>query len=73
MIGSNEPSCEIQAQFEEVMADLIRRGQAAGSIRAEIVPSDIYAITCGLAAVIRNESGDWRRFLDIVVQGLRSR
>jgi AcrR family transcriptional regulator len=72
-MGSNEPSCEMQAQFEEVMADLIRRGQAAGSIRPEIVPNDIYTITCGLAAVIRNESGDWRRFLDIVLEGLRTR
>jgi AcrR family transcriptional regulator len=72
MMGSNQPSCEVQAEFEEVMADLIRRGQAVGSIRPDIVPNDIYAITCALAAVIRNESGDWRRFLDIVLQGLRS-
>jgi AcrR family transcriptional regulator len=72
-MGSNEPSCEMQAQFEEVMADLIRRGQEAGSIRPEIVPNDLYAITCGLAAVIRNQSGDWHRFLDIVLEGLRTR
>jgi AcrR family transcriptional regulator len=70
--GSNEPSCQIQAQFEEAMADLIRRGQEAGSIRPDIVPSDVYSITCGLAAVIRNESGDWRRYLDIVLEGLRT-
>jgi AcrR family transcriptional regulator len=72
-MGSNEPSCQMQAQFEDVMAELLRRGQAAGSIRPEIVANDLYAITCGVAAVIRNQSGDWHRFLDIVLQGLRTR
>jgi AcrR family transcriptional regulator len=73
MMGSTEPSCQVQAQFEEVTADLLRRGQAAGSIRPEIVPTDVYALTCGLAAIIQNASGDWRRFLDIFLEGIHTR
>lgn len=73
MMGSNQPTCQVQAQFEEVTADLLRRAQATGSIRPDVVPNDIYALTCGLAAIIGNGSGDWRRFLDIFLEGLRNR
>jgi AcrR family transcriptional regulator len=72
MMGSNEPNSEFQAQFEEVVSDLLQRGQAAGSIRPEILPSDMYAVSCALAAVIRYQSGDWRRFLDIILEGLHT-
>jgi hypothetical protein len=30
-------------------------------------------ITGALSAVIRTRSGDWRRFVDIVIEGLRPR
>jgi AcrR family transcriptional regulator len=71
-IGATVPSCATQGQFEQVMADVIERGKAAGSIRPDVVPADVSALACGLAAVIRNQSGDWRRVLDIMVEGLRT-
>jgi AcrR family transcriptional regulator len=72
-LGSSAPSCAMQVQLEEVLADLLRRGQEAGSIRPDIVAGDIYAIASGMAAVILNQSGDWRRYVDIMIEGLRAR
>ncbi|MEV4113318.1 hypothetical protein [Nonomuraea sp. NPDC049695] len=30
-------------------------------------------VVCGLAAVIRNSAGDWRRYVEIALDGLRPR
>ena len=68
--GSNQPSSQVQVEFADIVADLIQRGQARGSIRSDVVPSDVLTLGGALAAVIHNGNGDWRRFLQIVLRGL---
>jgi AcrR family transcriptional regulator len=70
-MGSGEPAGDVLVEFQTELVDLLDKGQAAGEIRPDIAGSDLLAISCSLASVVLQESGDWRRFLDIVVEGLR--
>jgi hypothetical protein len=70
-MGSPEPRGEMRAQLESVAGTLIDRGKAAGGLRRDATVADVYMIVCGLAAVIRFRSGDWRRFVDVALDGLR--
>ena len=70
--GSNQPGSQVQVEFADIVADLIQRGQARGSIRSDVVPSDVLTLAGALAAVIHNGNGDWRRFLQIALRGLRT-
>jgi len=65
-------SQEARAGLEAEFVDLVRRGQTAGVIRPDVVGGDIFALTCGLSAIVHKDSGDWRRYIDIVLDGLRS-
>ncbi|MCG5218597.1 TetR/AcrR family transcriptional regulator [Streptosporangium sp. KLBMP 9127] len=71
-MGSNEPSGESRIALEKLAGTLIERGQAARAIRDDATVNDVYMIVCGLAAVIRTGSGDWRRFIRLALDGLRS-
>jgi hypothetical protein len=35
--------------------------------------ADINMMICGLAAAIRNAAGDWRRYVEVALDGLRPR
>ncbi|MFI6390090.1 TetR/AcrR family transcriptional regulator [Nonomuraea sp. NPDC050540] len=70
-MGSAEPSGDSRIALEGLAATLIERGQAAGSVREDATVHDVYMIVCGLAAVIRTGSGEWRRFVRIALDGLR--
>lgn len=53
---------------------LIKRGQAAGVIRADAVAGDVALVIGGLAATMLGPGplgGDWRRLLAICLDGLR--
>jgi AcrR family transcriptional regulator len=71
--AGSEPRGEIRAQLEAVVAKLLEQGQSAGTLGQDCTVADIYMVTGGLSAVIRTGSGDWRRFVDIVLDGLRRR
>jgi hypothetical protein len=68
--AGSEPRGETRAGLEAVVAELIMRGQSAGAIRQDCTVADIYMVTGGMSAIIRTGSGDWRRFIDIVLEGL---
>jgi hypothetical protein len=36
------------------------------------VGADIFSLTCGLASIVHRSSGDWRRYITIVLDGLRA-
>ncbi|MEV0351370.1 hypothetical protein AB0H88_36825 [Nonomuraea sp. NPDC050680] len=57
-------------RFAEMLA--FARTQAGGTVRADATTADVYLIVCALAAVIRNAAGDWRRFIEIILNGLGS-
>ncbi|MEU6262541.1 hypothetical protein [Saccharopolyspora shandongensis] len=49
------------------------RGKADGTLDAEVTVTDLYMIVGALATVSRAAIGDWRRFVDIALAGLRPR
>jgi AcrR family transcriptional regulator len=71
--AGSEPRGEARARLEEVIGGLIERGQAAGALRPDCAVADVYMISGCLSSVIRTRSGDWRRLLDLVIDGLRPR
>ncbi|MEU0572587.1 TetR family transcriptional regulator [Nonomuraea sp. NPDC005983] len=72
-MGSTEPQGETRTALQAVAGELIERGQAEGVIRPDVTVADVNMIVCGLAAVIRNAAGDWRRYIEITLNGLHPR
>lgn len=70
-MGSSEPSGETRAALREAAGVLVERGRESGAVRADASVDDVYMVVCGLAAVIRTGSGDWRRFVHLALTGLR--
>lgn len=55
------------------LTEMMRRCQAAGSMRQDIGPDDLQSLFCGLGAVMMRSSGGdaWRRYLTLMLDGLR--
>lgn len=73
--GSSEtaPRGEMREQLEGAVGALIEQGRVAGAVREDSTVEDVYMIVGCLSAVIRTNSGDWRRLIDITLDGLRPR
>ncbi|MER7669850.1 TetR/AcrR family transcriptional regulator [Kitasatospora sp. NPDC096128] len=71
--ASTAPTGETRGQLESAVGALIEQGRAAGSIRGDSTVADVYMIVGCLSAVIRTDSGDWRRLIDLALDGLRPR
>jgi hypothetical protein len=60
----------------EVMDPLVRRAQKAGELRADFDAMEIPALICGLGRAIRprdpSQALSWERYLEIILDGLRS-
>jgi AcrR family transcriptional regulator len=61
-------------QLELVAATqvLIDRAQAAGTMRNDISAADVSMIMCGLSATMSVGEWDWRRYLELALDGLRA-
>lgn len=59
------------AELEQLGAKLVSRAQRAGTLRKDIRPADVGPLI--RAALLAGPEGDWRRYLDVVLDGLRSR
>jgi AcrR family transcriptional regulator len=66
-----------QQRLATATAALLERAQAAGLIRADATVQDVRAIMCGLGHVATAQRTgaplDWRRYLEIALDGLRAR
>ncbi|MGI8558119.1 MAG: TetR/AcrR family transcriptional regulator [Solirubrobacteraceae bacterium] len=64
----------IMAELDGAWGALIDRGKAAGVLRADLDPSDMRALMCGLARVVASSPSRaaWERYLEIVLDGLRA-
>jgi AcrR family transcriptional regulator len=66
----------IRSRLLPLAIDLVARAQAAGQLRADIQPTDLPIIQLMLSTVIDGardvEPELWRRYLQIVIQGLRA-
>lgn len=63
-------TCSHRQRLGPPTAEILERAQAAGVVRPEITEEDLNGLFCGLSAVSRG-GGDWQRYLDIVLSGLR--
>jgi AcrR family transcriptional regulator len=66
---------DAQRELNQSMAELLRRAQAAGVLRADVVLDDIPMLMCGVGAATRKShacANSWRRHMAIVVDGLRA-
>jgi AcrR family transcriptional regulator len=69
--AGSEPRGEARARLESVIGDLIARDRAAGTVRDDCTVGDVYMIVGAISATIRTGAGDWRRLLDITLDGLQ--
>jgi AcrR family transcriptional regulator len=66
----------VRGRMAPIVAELMERARDAGALRADIVPQDfpmIQVMLSGIIDIARDEApGLWRRYLEIIVQGLRA-
>jgi AcrR family transcriptional regulator len=71
-----ERLAKMRAQLRPLLADLVERARASGQLRSDCEPEDLPMLTLMLSAVL--DAGQqlapdlWRRYLAIVLQGLRA-
>lgn len=64
---------EVMAEMQGLVQQLIDRAQAAGTMRPDFTVADMPMIMCGVSSAMAHEGWDWRRHLEIVLDGLRHR
>jgi AcrR family transcriptional regulator len=68
------PPC-FMAELDSVVSELLARAQAAGTVRADVVPTDLNVVFWALQGIIESTAGTapdaWQRHLDLVFAGLR--
>ncbi len=58
------------AELEQLGAKLVSRAQRAGAVRRDVKPADVQLLV--RSALTSAPPGQWRRFLDVVLDGLRA-
>jgi AcrR family transcriptional regulator len=72
-VAAFKPS--VAQQAEELHASierLVRRAQAQGEMRADATGADVQLMMCGLASVMQMSGDGWRRYLTVMLDGLRA-
>jgi AcrR family transcriptional regulator len=65
----------VARQAEELHASierLLRRAQAVGAVRADATGEDVQLMMCGLGSVMQMAGDGWRRYLTVMLDGLRA-
>lgn len=70
VLGSTEPRGEIRMLLDDLGEELLARGRADGAIRPDATTTDLYMIVGAVATISRDGFGDWRRFIDLTLDGL---
>jgi AcrR family transcriptional regulator len=63
---------EGRAELEALAARLIARAQEGGALRCDVSVADIGALMSGLGSSMGRADVDWRRHLEILLDGLRA-
>lgn len=58
------------AELEELSRKVVARAQRAGAVRQDVKPADVQALV--RSALTSAPAGEWRRYLDVVLDGLRA-
>ena len=76
MAQSGLPTGPREHQVGELLGlqeQLLERARAAGVVRDDLLASEMPALYCGLASVVLAGFEDWRRYLELMLDGLRPR
>jgi AcrR family transcriptional regulator len=68
MVGPREHQLGQLLALEE---QLLARAREAGVVREDLRAADMPALFCALASVVQAGVADWRRYLDLMLDGLR--
>lgn len=71
-----ELDCEgAQEAYAATAGRVIERATEARVLRADFAPTEIPMVMCGVTAMVDHDipGADWRRFLELVLDGLRAR
>ncbi|MFM9368505.1 TetR/AcrR family transcriptional regulator [Streptomyces sp. Da 82-17] len=71
--GSTAPRGAVGDALMDVGETLVARGRTDGTLRADATVADLYMLVGAVAALSRNGIGDWRRFIDVTLDGLCAR
>ena len=58
------------AELEKLVGRIVSRAQRAGAVRKDVRPEDVQLIV--RSALTSAPAGQWRRYLDVVLDGLRT-
>jgi AcrR family transcriptional regulator len=58
------------ADLEALVARIVSRAQRAGAVREDVAPNDVQLLV--RSALTTAPEGQWRRYLDVVLDGLRA-
>ena len=58
------------AELEELSRKIVARAQRAGAVRKDVEPGDVQLLV--RSALTSAPDGQWRRYLDVVLDGLRA-
>ncbi|MDF5751880.1 hypothetical protein [Spongiactinospora sp. TRM90649] len=68
-MGARGQGRETREALLAVAGGLVDRARAHGAIGEDVTTGDVNMVICGLAAVIRNGAGDWRRYIEVALDG----
>jgi AcrR family transcriptional regulator len=58
------------AELEQLVGRIVARAQRAGAVRGDVKPADVQLLV--RSALTSAPPGQWRRYLDVVLDGLRA-
>jgi AcrR family transcriptional regulator len=64
-----EPTLRVLQAATQILVD---RAQLAGTMRPDVSAADVPMLMCGLSATMAMRDWDWRRYLEIMLDGLRA-
>jgi AcrR family transcriptional regulator len=65
---------QVKARLVALLGDLLRRAQASGQVRADLTPEDLGFLLAAAGSAVPlslADSGLWRRYLGVILDGLR--
>ena len=72
-VADFKPSVARQAEeLQSCTAALLTRGKAEGHFRADATGQDIQLMMCGLGSVMQMGGDGWRRYLTVMLDGMRA-
>ena len=72
-VAEFKPSVARQAEeLHACMERLLERAKADGAVRADATAEDIRLLMCGLGSVMQMDGDGWRRYLTVMLDGMRA-